>query len=185
MKRIRKQIDFSEKDIAEGKFTAWELIQPLFDNVNIYDSFEEYTSDLKPFTKAQRNIFAFMWYDAEVCNGGHDQFFYNSTGIVWKDVLDCFKMIGAVRYAENLQKAIDMFGGTIPFDREKRIEKLFAMTSNPDYDENNSDSKKYFDTFGEIDDFYYQDEDIDELMTDYIRNHPAEFVLHAEFMMFE
>ena len=70
---------------------------------------------------------ALLWYDSEVNNRGHDQFFSNSTRSVWKDAIEGMKMIGAIKYAENFQKAMDMFGGNIPFERDERnmtLEKL-------------------------------------------------------------
>ena len=61
--------------------------------------------------------------------------FFNSTGIVWKDALEGMKMIGAVKYADNFQKAIHMFGETVPFDNDERnsifdelLEKKTLMT---------------------------------------------------------
>lgn len=48
----------------------------------------------------QRYLLAINWYFGEVNNGGHHQFFYNSTGIVWEDVvLNGFKHFGMNEYA--------------------------------------------------------------------------------------
>ncbi len=168
---IKKHFCFNEKDIADGKFTAWNLIQPLWFSVSIYDGLEKYEEDLKQFTDGQRKIFALMWYGVEVCNGGHDQFFLNSTGIVWKDALEGLKMIGAVELANNLQKAVDLFGGHIPFDRGQRMEKLRKL----DEDEN-------FDSFDEIDNLYYcYDEASLILMNEYVKKHPKDFVLDGKY----
>ena len=62
-------------------------IDPLWWLANIYDGPDEYERSLQPFATPQRLVFAMCWYDAEVCNGGHDQFYSNSTGIVWRDAL--------------------------------------------------------------------------------------------------
>ena len=51
-----KHFDFNEKEISEGKYSAWELIQPLWYSVSIYDGLDVYEQDLKPFTDAQRKI---------------------------------------------------------------------------------------------------------------------------------
>lgn len=170
MQMVKKFYDFNKKDISEGKYDAWELIQPLWYNVSIYDGLDIYNRDLKPFTNAQRKILALFWYDSEVCNGGHDQFFSNSTGIVWKDALEGMKMIGAVKYADNFQKAINMFGETVPYDRDERnfiLDKLLE--------------KEDFDDFEQIDKFYYAEENIDQLMNDYVRNNASEFVVKGYF----
>ena len=87
-KLVQKHYDFNEKDISEGKYSAWELIEPFWYMVSIYDSLEVYHREAEPLSDAQRKLLALFWYDAEVCNGGHSQFFFNSTGIVWKDAID-------------------------------------------------------------------------------------------------
>lgn len=171
---INKHFDFDEKDISAGKINAWELIQPLWYTVSIYDGFFKYNQDLKPFSDAQRKILALFWYDSEVCNGGHDQFFSNSTGIVWKDALECMWMIGADKYAENLQKAVDMFGGRVPFERDDRNAALEKLYENKDFDD-----------FREIDKFYYGEEDINELMNEYVKQHAADFVVKGDYPYYE
>ncbi len=170
-KLMKKHFEFSEQDIAEGKYSAWQLVQPLWYNVNIYDDLKAYEKDLEPFTDAQRKIFALWWYDAEVCNGGHDQFFFNSTGIVWKDAIEGMRMIGASAAAGNFQKAIDCFGGTVPFDRDERNEMLDELSEDEDFDD-----------FEEIDSFYYENnEDIVALMDEYVKKHAAEFAVNGDY----
>lgn len=169
-----KHYDFNEKDISEGKYSAWKLIQPLWYSVSIYDGLDVYEQDLKPFTDAQRKILGLFWYDSEVCNGGHDQFFFNSTGIVWKDALECMRMIGASQAAENFQKAVDLFGGSIPFDRQERCMALDRLGEN-----------EAFDDFEQIDTCYYDREDINELMNDYVKRHAADFVVKGDYPYYE
>jgi hypothetical protein len=74
-----------------------KVIDPLWWTVSIYDSKEKYEKDLKSFSFHQRAVFALMWYMAEVNNGGHSQFYSNSTGIVWEDAMDGFELIGPGR----------------------------------------------------------------------------------------
>ena len=171
IKMVSKHFEYSEKDISEGKYDAWELIQPLWYNVSIYDGLEVYNKDLRSFTEAQRRFLALFWYDSEVCNGGHDQFFSNSTGIVWKDAIECMQMIGASECADNFQKAVDMFGGKIPFDRAERNAMLDIL-----YEDEN------FDDFHEIDSFYYEEENINQLMNEYAKNHASEFVVNGDYL---
>ncbi len=174
-KMINKHFDFNEKDISEGKYGAWELIRPLWYIVSIYDGFDVYNQNLKPFSDAQRKMLGLFWYDSEVCNGGHDQFFSNSTGIVWKDAIECMRMIGANKSAENFQKAVDMFGGSIPFERDDRniaLEKLYEHEE--------------FDDFNQIDMFYYNvEEDIEQLMNDYVKMHASDFVVKGDYPYIE
>ena len=171
IKTVNKHFEFNENDIAAGKFDAWDLIQPLWYNVSIYDGLDVYNKDLEGFTDAQRKIFALYWYDSEVCNGGHDQFFSNSTGIVWKDVIEGMRMIGDNEDAENFQKAIDLFGGEIPFDRDERNAILNKLC-----DADN------FDDFEEIDNCYYGGDRFEKLMNEYVKSHPSEFVVNGDYL---
>lgn len=150
------------------------VIQPLWYTVSIYDGLEVYNKDLQPFTKGQQRIFALNWYISEVCNGGHDQFFFNSTGRVWKDALECMRMIRADKKAYNFQLAIDMFGGSVPFDKEEHSDNLDELSENEN-----------FDGFEQIDTIYYEDESMEKLMDEYVKNHPSEFVVDGEFDYYE
>ena len=39
--------DFTTDDIANGKYNFWELIQPLWFTVSIYDDIDVYNKDLR------------------------------------------------------------------------------------------------------------------------------------------
>lgn len=56
----KKKYSITEPDIIARKYEDIDLIEPLWDNVSIYDGLEKYESDLKPFTKEQRLIFAVL-----------------------------------------------------------------------------------------------------------------------------
>lgn len=173
MNYIKKQYNITEEGILNSEYEAFDLIDPLWWTVSIYDGLKQYESDLSAFTREQRLVFAVLWYDSEVNNGGHDQFFFNSTGIVWKDALDGLKSIGAEECAENLQKVIDKWGGSIPFDREERQEKLDGL-----YDNEKDES---IDIFDENDSFYYDSEDdLEELIVKYAKANPKAFVFSGE-----
>lgn len=174
IKEYVKHFEFTEKDIAEGKYDGWELVQPFWYNVNIYDGLEEYNNDMANMTIAQRRLLAIYWYDSEVCNGGHDQFFCNSTGIVWKDALEGLRMICDDADADNFQKAIDMFGGNVPFDRDERNEALDRICDIEDFDD-----------FEEIDRTYYKGERFDRYLMEYIKSRPAEFAVNGDFLYSE
>jgi hypothetical protein len=115
------------------------VLQPVWDAVSIYDSYETYESDLAPFTLEQRLLLACAWYLAEVDNGGHDQFYFNSTGIVWSDALEGFRAMGAPEAAELIAESARRLGGKPSFDRERREEQLDAFA--PDFDD--LDSRLY------------------------------------------
>ena len=94
--------------------------EPAYWTINIYGSYDDYIESAKDFTLEQRYLNAICWYFAEVNNGGHHQFFYNSTGIVWEDTLAGLRLFKMDLLADNLQTVIDYFGGSVPFDRAER-----------------------------------------------------------------
>ena len=171
---IVKHFDYKEEDIAKGKYDAWDLILPFWDNVNVFEGLETYNKDTELLTDAQRKFIALQWYDSEVCNGGHDQFFRNSSGIVWKDALEGMKMIGDEKGADNLQKAVEIFGGSIPFDyfeRRKALEKIYEING--------------MKAFDEIDDEFIGGDLFEKLMNEYVISHPNEFVVKGDYQYSE
>lgn len=174
MEYVKKHYDITAADICSGKYDPQQLIDPLWWSVSIYDGYEQYERDLTPFTKAQRAVFAIMWYEAEVCNGGHDQFFSNSTGIVWQDALAGFAMIGAAACENNLRAVIEKWGGSVPFDRAQREEMLEKLTYLPEEDD-------WIDLFAENDSVFYDHEDgLAALIMDYAKDHAEQFVFCGE-----
>ena len=98
----------------------WSINEPAYWSINIYGSYDDYLETSKEFTLEQRYLNAICWYFAEVNNGGHHQFLYNSTGIVWEDALAGLRLFKMDELADNLQSVIDYFGGSVPFDRAER-----------------------------------------------------------------
>lgn len=104
-----------------------DVLNPVYWSVNIYDSPEAYQASLRPFSAAQRAALAAFWYQAEVNNGGHAQFFLNSTGVVWREALAGFGALGLDSYAGPLRAAVARLGGDVPLDREAREARLDAF----------------------------------------------------------
>ncbi len=124
-------VHIGDEEINSGDIQ--EIIKPLWYSVNIYDGEEQYNADLRPFTLPQRYVFAAEWYIAEVNNGGHDQFFFNSTGIVWREALECFRAAGLAECAEILCEAVERMGGNPSLDRMERMEALDKLE--PDFED--------------------------------------------------
>lgn len=153
-------------DSLIGKGDPFEIIDPVWWTANIYESYSEYEKSLFNFSQEQRFIFAICWYMTEVNNGGHEQFFYNSTGIVWKDVLDAFNKIGADRNVAILKDAINLFTENPSFNRKERIRQM------KNYDNEKSNI---------IDDKYYDSEiELHRHMIKYIKENSAEFYFRGE-----
>jgi hypothetical protein len=140
----------------------WGVIHPVWWLANIYDGPREYERSLLQFSRAQRFVFAVLWYSAEVNNGGHRQFYSNSTGIVWKDALDAFLALNLPQFATIVAESTERLGGSPSLDRGERGEQL----------------AKFAPEFGDLDDRFYEAEktfDLDENIRAFIRTCPSDF----------
>jgi hypothetical protein len=104
----------------------YKVIDPVWWSADIYDSHQRYLESLKDFSLPQRYFFAVAWYEAEVNNGGHAQFYGNSTGIVGRDALEGLNLVGASERAAILEESAKRLGGTPHFDRNRRAAQLQA-----------------------------------------------------------
>ncbi len=139
-----------------------DLIEPLWWTVNI-SSPEAYEASLAPFTRGQRLVYALQMYRLEVDNGGHGQFYGNSGGIVWRDALEGFELLGLRELADNLRASAALLGGDPPLDRGEREALLSELR--PD--------------FAEITEQFWKLEaqhDVDGAILAYARAHPEEFL---------
>jgi hypothetical protein len=139
-----------------------EVINPVWYSVSIYEGQARYEKDLARFSKEQRHVFACAWYLSEVNNGGHDQFYSNSTGIVWKDALDGFRAIGLKEFADLVAESARRLGGAPSFDREERQAQLEKSKA----------------AFEDLDDRLFDLEDkieVEEKMLEYIRANRSKF----------
>ena len=141
---------------------SFAVIEPVWWTANIYDSLEDYEASLKPFSHSQRLLFALHWYLAEVNNGGHDQFYSNSTGIVWPDALEAFRLLDVPEGAEILQQSASRIGGSPSRERDPRQRQMEEHS--PDFED--------------LDNRFYEFQeriDINARMLDFARAHPDEF----------
>jgi len=149
-------------DAVIDKGDVFAVIDPVWWTANIYDGVEAYEESLSPFSKAQRLVHAVTWYRSEVNNGGHDQFYYNSTGIVWRDALEAFRTIGLDQFARVLSASADRFSKPPSLDREERNEQMEA--EEPAFDDLDS---KFYDLEERI--------DLDARLMKYIKKQRSDF----------
>ena len=116
-------VKITAKDIERIE-EIWDILDPIYWTIDIYNSYEDYLKSAENFTLEQRYLNAISWYFMEVNNGGHFQFLDNSTGIVWEDVLNGLKEFGMEELADNFKTVVDLFGGKIPFDRDGRWDDM-------------------------------------------------------------
>jgi hypothetical protein len=153
-------VAISIDDAYIASHSVTDIVEPLWWSGSIYGSVVEYERCLARFSRRHRLIYALEWYRSEVNNGGHHQFYWNSTGIVWPDALAALDDIGAVQAAAILREASARLGGAPSRDRTTRQDQLERL--NPRFDD--------------LDDrFFASGENIDAMEMSYIRAHAADF----------
>jgi Domain of unknown function (DUF4375) len=82
-----------------------EVLNVIWKHADFYSDEYTFLRSGDPATKGQLGIYAATWYISEVANGGHQQFFKNSAGMVWQQALAGFTMPGARKHKAILQQA--------------------------------------------------------------------------------
>jgi Domain of unknown function (DUF4375) len=101
---------------------AMASIDPLYWSIDTRQSPADFDAAFKPYSRPQRLVYAMVWHCAETGNGGHDQFFWNSTGIVWRDALEGYEAAGISDAHAILREAADRLGGDPPLEKTARCE---------------------------------------------------------------
>ena len=102
----------------------WPFSDIPSDGISIYEGPEEFLDDYSQASVAERIAFSAYWLQAEVLNGGLDQFFDNDTGVLAPEAVATFKSLGLSRLASQLEQSMSCFGHPYPRDRETRQKKL-------------------------------------------------------------
>lgn len=124
----------------------------------------EYGDSIEKLNEHEKVFFITQILEAEVNNGGFLQFFDNSSGNFANEIVDCFTKIGALKTAKICEKAVAVFDGFIPTDRDERGDLLESLECD--------------DILDECDDEFYEYEDnLEELNIAYIKAHSEFFEL--------
>ena len=122
----------------------------------------EYGDDIERLNEHERVFYVTQILEQEVNNGGFFQFFYNSSGDFSNELVDAFAKIGAFKTAEICKKALAVFNGNVPTDRNEREDLLDELDCE--------------DSLSECDDEFYEYEDhLEELNYTYIMEHRSFF----------
>jgi len=160
-------MEVNDETINGSSYMA--VINPLWYSVSIYDGQEKYEKDLAQFSKEQRLVFACAWYLSEINNGGHEQFYSNSTGIVWKDALSGFDSLGLKEFAEVLAESARRLGGSPDMNRTERLNQLERLQPK----------------FNDLDNRIYameEDSDVDQAFMAFIRANRSKFYFSGEIL---
>jgi hypothetical protein len=118
-------------------------------------------------TDTERRLLAAYWVEAEVNNGGFDQYFFNSAGDNAEAALAGLKDMGAAGAGALLERAMAIFpGGKPPADRFKRQQAMEQIASQSKPVWNKCD-----------DEFYKLTESISDLSLAYAKKKRTEIIL--------
>ena len=74
----------------------WSLVEPISDKIEIYEGPEEFACAFAGVPRPAGLLFAAHFCQSEVCNGGFDQFFSNSTGVLAPEAIEGSKQSARV-----------------------------------------------------------------------------------------
>lgn len=116
-------------------------------------------------TQPERTFYCIWWLEAEVNNGGFDQYFFNSAGDNAEDTVAALGRIGAHRSAGILKRAMAVFASGVPSrDRLARQTQLQAM---------GTDQREQFKALDA--EFYKYSDNLSELLARYAKAHEDHF----------
>ncbi|MBO5042609.1 MAG: DMP19 family protein [Clostridia bacterium] len=156
--------DFLKKKNANSK-NEEEIDQNamVIDTFSAIDEKCEYGDAMEKLNEHERLFYITQTLEQEVNNGGFSQYFYNSSGNFANEMVDAFTRIGALKTAEICKKAVAVFNGQVPVDRDER--------------ENLLESLDCEDIFDECDNaFYDYEDDLEALNYAYVMKHRKFFV---------
>lgn len=131
------------------------------------DSEDEYKTVLS-WNKSRQAIYMINLLEAEVNNGGFNQFYYNPSGMFYKQLPAKLKMIGATLHAALTEEANALYEKekeAITKEQDGTIEGFSKSYKNNPLD-------KYDDKFYKLD----KKENLADLQADYIRKHKSDFL---------
>lgn len=125
----------------------------------------ELFDDFRNLNDAEKTFLYVEILEAEINNGGFDQFFFNSSGDYANETLEALKKIGAIKTVKIVEEAYKNFPkNPIPKNNTIRREILENI--------NEQTSEKWTQL---EDKFYLYEENIGRLVLDYVRKNINEF----------
>lgn len=156
-----------DDDFIAAAHDVMTVIDPVWWLANFYEDHGNYEASLAQFSRLQRFVWAMLWYNAEICNGGHSQFYSNSTGMVWQDALLGFEVVPICEAYDILSESVRRLGGSPSLDRDERNEQLDDMKPN----------------FDDLDDRYYaliKEQSLEDTLLAFVKRRPRDFNFYGD-----
>src|SRR5690606_9291996 len=109
---------------------VWPFSDVPSDAISIYEGPEVFLQDFAQGSRTQQIAFAGFWFQAEVLNGGLEQFFSNDTGVLAPEAVAACRDVGLPDLASRLEQAMGWFGQPYPRERNVREDALEAFADN-------------------------------------------------------
>ena len=127
---------------------------------DVNDAVTEHIDRLSPEAKL---VYLVWCLDGEIHNGGFDQFFYNSLGDHWEELLSHLDTIGAVTSSNLLAQAVSIFPESAPAkNREQRFKQLRRL-----------DDAEVEALLSDLDEqFWKYEDDLAHRVSEFVNKHP-------------
>jgi hypothetical protein len=163
--------------MAQGKLTQDFIMNGPDDQVQemivervlavIGDDWNEEVRIVRALPRGPRMVYTTRMLQAEVLNGGFNQYFWNSSGRLAEDALASYRLIGAKLHAKLLEEAMEQRR-----IEEPEMKRLRETGTQQAFSESYKHTK-----LGAFDRrFRGLGENADRMRMDYIRSHPQEFL---------
>jgi len=138
-------------------------------NVQVREQFDRELEIVSALPQGPRSIHATWWVEAEVNNGGFNQYFWNSAGQFAQVAAAGFRLIGAPEHASLMERAI-----AIRREDQERLQEFRNRGTIKAFSESYEDNP-----LNELDEeFFALHEDLRALRVRFIRANPQLFVEH-------
>jgi hypothetical protein len=113
--------------MPESIHSYWELVEPVFDKIDI-GSPEAYFASATSVSRSVLLLYAAHFCLSEIHNGGFLQFFWNSTGVIAPEAASGFSAIGMTELASVITSTAALLGLPYPRGRDERWDALLAAS---------------------------------------------------------
>jgi len=146
------------------------LLEVVFDNLSekLPADYEKEYEMVISWNKARQAIYMIWALEAEVHNGGYNQFYFNSSGQFYKDLPDALKLVGADKFADLTKRANETFEKENPKITQHQDGTLEGFSKS--YDDN--PLNKFDDEFYAL----YNTENLQQIQVNFIRKNKKDFI---------
>lgn len=146
------------------------LLQVVFDNLSekLPDDYEKEFGTVLTWNKSRQAIYIIWMLEAEVNNGGFNQYYFNSTGAFAKFAPDALKLVGAEAMSSLVMRANDIFKKQYDSISKHQDGTLEGFSKSYENNPLNALDDEFYDLEGK--------ERLGDLQVKYIRTHIDQFI---------